>query len=813
MRKAFAFVAGLSILVGIACGSSGKDEGQTSAPPVTTATPELRIATFDAAEPGWGDAPVSVHFTWAIESTTGRPLTCLLDVDGDGSIDQRIEGCRANTLREPIDGLPAHSYANPGEHKPKLVVTDGVNTVDATQEIFANKITFGKNTVFPEKMAGFVNAEAVPNTSVVLTFASEAQVPNVKVGDILWGTSGTGYLIKATEVTKSGATVSIKGVQGQVGEAIENGFLGARNVRPSYDGVKCLDETCQGSTIEKLTADPPLPPTLSPQSLGVRRDAFESGGGNFGVKIGLPNGGNPFEHSIFMGLKIDKFILEIGFFTVNRFVVDVTPNFNYEIAFKGTIAEKKISLGTFTLGTFPIGPVVITPIVFPYISVGANLKFGGSVGYDFPLKMQYTKVRGVETSFDAQRRGSADEAPEPFGAGAAFEAEGKLGFPVTAAIFGIGGPYFGPVLGLTGEFKVSPEFTQDPCKKKIEVCIGAKASFTGEFGFGCPWIEDINVKAELGFTELELFKRCSGKEETDPEKCPDAGSDGDAGGDAEAGPPPGCVPSGTVSGPPTGSPSGSAHCGGSEVFWSGSNLGTMSCWTIGGKTFSSVPGSGQRAILPMDIAPGSYTLSVQAPGGTITAPFTITAGEAPNATAISPASGPPGTAMTVTGTGLTGFTNVTVSGTGGPPSASVPVTSQNGTSLTFAIPNLAPGSYKVDFYKADCGFDSINFTITAPASTLSACWQAAAGNYTAVDNGCGLSNYAVTVNPNDIVATPFGSNGAVTFSAPGGSDLAAAGLFIFGQPNHTCTMTCNGNQVMSACTNTGGGSCQQIFTR
>lgn len=806
MRRAFAIVVAMSVLVGIACGTSREDD-TIAAPPVTAISPELRIARFDVAEAGWGDAPVSVHFLWAIESTTGRPLTCDLDLDGDGTFDQRIEGCRPDTLDEPIASLPARTYATPGAHVPKLVVSDGVNTVQATQEIYANKVTFAKYTVLPERLPGFVKAEAVPNTSVVLTFASEEDVPNVNVGDILWGTSGFGYLIKATGVEKTGRTITVNGVQGKVNEAIENGFIGARDVTPSYDDVRCLDADCQGSTIEKLGTQPARPPVLAPKSLGVGRAPLRlETSGNLGVKISLPNGGEPFDHSVFVGFRIKKFVLDVSFFTVNELTFDVVPGFNYELAFKGEIFEKKIQLGTFTLGTIPIGPVAIVPIVFPTLTFGANLKFGGSVGFDIPVHAKYTPATGVELDFTADRLGQAQEILDPIGSGASFEAEAKLSFPVKALAWGVAGPYVGPVMGLTGELKIgTPQATSNPCNKLVEICAGAKASFGGEYGLGCPWIEAIEVKREITALELELYKKCSGRDELDPEKCADAGSDGG---------PPACVPTGTVSGPPTGSPSGSAHCGGSEVFWSGSNLGTGTCWTIGDRTFPSVPGSGARAVIPNDIPPGAYTLTVQAAGGSVSAPFTITAGEAPNAVSIAPASGPPGTTMTVTGTGLTDFDVVTVAPAGGGGgSASAPVTSSTGTSLTFDVPVLPPGTYKVDLFKADCGFDSIDFTITAPPSTLSACWQAAAGSYSPVNMGCGIPAFDLIVGPSSVTASPFGTNGDVLFSDPGGITLSATGLVIFGQPSHTCKLTCAGAQITTACTNPGGGSCSQPLNK
>jgi hypothetical protein len=711
MRRAFASVAVMSVVIGIACGAD-ENSGETgSSPAVTTPSPELRITTFDAVEPGWGDAPVAVHFTWAIESKTGRPLTCLLDVDGDGKVDQRIDGCRPNTLREPVESLPTHSYEAPGQHVPKLVVSDGVNTVAMTQEIFANKVTFARHVVFPEKIPGFVKAEPVPNTSVVLTFASEAQVPQVNVGDILWGMSANGYLIKATEVVKAGATVSIKGVQGMVGEAIENGFIGARNVFPNYDNFRCIDDGCKDVKIEKVTSPPTLPPSIGTRSLGVGRDPLViEGSANIGIKLDLPDVG-PLSHSIFFGFHVRTFILDISFFSVRRLVFDTVGGFSYEFGFKGETPELKRGLGTFTLGTIPIGPVPIVPIVFPTVSLQASIKLSATVGLDLPTHASYTPEKGFELSIDPEQKGLVKEIADPLGVGLAFEAKAKLSFPVKALAFGVAGPYIGPVLAGVGELKIgTPQLTDNPCKNLVEVCLAAKAEFGGEYGIGCPWIESIDVKQEITAAEVELIKGCKGKEEE--KDCSDAGSDGatDAFADADAAPA-ACVPAGTATTPPTGMPSPSTFCAGADLFWSGANTGTKSCWTIGDILFPSTT-NGNRALAPKDLPTGPQTLTMMASGGQISVPVTITPGLAPRAMSISPTSAAAGTVMTVTGEGFDGITNVTVGGETAPfTSQGAPVTSNTGTVLMFSMPSLIPaGPAHVDLYKSNCGLHAIKFT-------------------------------------------------------------------------------------------------------
>ena len=191
----------------------------------------------------------------------------------------------------------------------------------------------------------------------------------------------------------------------------------------------------------------------------------------------------------------------------------------------------------------------IVPIVFPTLTLGASFKLGGTLGFDLPTHAKYIpNARGPgkgqwELSIDPERRGMVRDIFDPFGAGAAFEAEAKLSFPLKALVFGVAGPYLGPTLSAKGELKFgTPALTENPCKKLFETCVGVKAAFGGEWGVGCPWIEEIETKQEIEVGEFELFKRCTNREEEDLAKCQDSGTGVDPGGS--------CVPQGTASGAP-----------------------------------------------------------------------------------------------------------------------------------------------------------------------------------------------------------------------------------------------------------------------
>jgi len=92
----------------------------------------------------------------------------------------------------------------------------------------------------------------------------------------------------------------------------------------------------------------------------------------------------------------------------------------------------------------------------------------------------------------------------------------------------------------------------------------------------------------------------------------------------------------------------------------------------------------------------------------------------------------------------------------------------------------------------------------------------AAGSYANDDTGCELEDFTVTIDGANIVANPFGTNGAVSFVLKAGTTNVAEAddLNMFGKPEHLCTMTETADGKLKVdCSNTTGGSCTQGFTK
>jgi hypothetical protein len=74
------------------------------------------IESFSAS-PSLGNAPLPTTFSWQVSDPNGDALTCLLDVDGDGTNDYTLQNCGKSAQ--------AHTYAVPGAFGARLSVSDG----------------------------------------------------------------------------------------------------------------------------------------------------------------------------------------------------------------------------------------------------------------------------------------------------------------------------------------------------------------------------------------------------------------------------------------------------------------------------------------------------------------------------------------------------------------------------------------------------------------------------------------------------------------------------------------------------------------
>ena len=58
-----------------------------------------------------------IQFSWNISDSNADTLTCMLDINSNGSTDYTIENCTSNSVQ-------SYTYATPGSHTAKLTVSD-----------------------------------------------------------------------------------------------------------------------------------------------------------------------------------------------------------------------------------------------------------------------------------------------------------------------------------------------------------------------------------------------------------------------------------------------------------------------------------------------------------------------------------------------------------------------------------------------------------------------------------------------------------------------------------------------------------------
>jgi uncharacterized protein YhjY with autotransporter beta-barrel domain len=213
-------------------------------------------------------------------------------------------------------------------------------------------------------------------------------------------------------------------------------------------------------------------------------------------------------------------------------------------------------------------------------------------------------------------------------------------------------------------------------------------------------------------------------------------------------------------------PASGTTAGGTAVTITGTNFTGATAVTIGGAAatgVSVVDANTITATLPAGSA-GTADVAVTGPDGTGTGSGLFTYVPPPAVTSVSPGSGPTtgGTTVTITGTGFTGTTGVTI---GGAPATSVTVSSD--TSITVVTPSGTAGAQDVVVSRANgSGTGSGLFTyVAAPAvSAVSPASGAAAGGTSVVITGSNFTG-ASAVN--------FGANAATSYTVDTPTQITA----------------------------------------
>ncbi len=222
---------------------------------------------------------------------------------------------------------------------------------------------------------------------------------------------------------------------------------------------------------------------------------------------------------------------------------------------------------------------------------------------------------------------------------------------------------------------------------------------------------------------------------------------------------------------------------GTSVTITGTNLTGATAVSFGGSSASFVVNSATQITATVPAGASTGLVTVTTTGGTSNGiTFTVTA-PAPTLTGISPASGPVGTSVTLTGTSFTGATGVSFNGT------AATFTVNSATSISTTVPaGASTGNVTVATPSGTSG--SQLFTVTVPASTISSISPTSGPVGTSVAiTGTNLTG-ATGVTFNGVSAT-FTVNSAtsISTSVPNGATTGSVVVTTAGGPSNGVMFT------------------------
>jgi len=499
--------------------------------------PTLALSAFDTVERGWGDAPLLTHFGWSAQIDAGKPLACAFDLDGDGELERLVYPCEPSTAGLGVATLPAHTYLDPGEHRPMMMVSDGVRRLWASTTVHANNLQLKANVRYPEKALGFAKAEVIEGkegelSQVTLHFDGY-KPPLYKPGTIILSRGPTPFLLRVVEFSLESTSATYFGYPARLDQVVAGGYYGVRDVQIPTEGANCVGE-CIGE-LEPVDGAPGQGVAPAPLAKGalVKGELAEGGEEHkYGFKITVPlnkfgggaEGGaeeeTASEAELFGGIVVKKFVIDNLVFGDLRVDVHVVPTIEAAVALVQTFSAS-MSLGEWKIAALPI-PIPITLDMLPELGIESSFKFAGKFTAEAPIQLVHD-ADGWKNNVDGTLKADA----EAMGAkpGAELALESKVTF-IDKFEFSLGflkGPHVAPYASL------GLKATADPAECKFCVTVfgelGALMGWSSSWGFG-----SLVDPVDVSFSEIEFKKHCDpivGFCEPEPPEPPGGGTHGD----------------------------------------------------------------------------------------------------------------------------------------------------------------------------------------------------------------------------------------------------------------------------------------------
>ncbi|MDC0716623.1 hypothetical protein [Nannocystis bainbridge] len=466
----------------------GGDENCDEAP--------LAVDRFDPVEAGWGDAPVSAHFGWRLDADPAAQLRCELDLDGDGQPDQILEPCDHTTELIKTAALPQWTYGV-GKHQPELVVTDGQRRAWAGTDIYANHLDYKPEVRFLEDRPDFLGADitvapAPDLSTVVLHFKDAGTLPDVTPGEIVVGHGGPrGYMLRVEGVTIVDADLELTGLPVGLDDVLAGGFFGARDLQIDTSQARCVEEPCPDEIVPALdfpaSLDEPAPAKLALDQV-VHQTEPAPNGPKFVFKV-TENG----ELHLQPGLEIERFELDVGFFSIPHADLAIAPALDITIVVKAALTHS-LAFGEIYLGTLPLA-VPLSVMLQPELQLAAALKFTGTL----QARGRASAVKdhtGWRTDLETNVGGFLDT----FGAAIGPEVRATLLAKFVLTLGFLDGPYIAPLASVGLRHTLG--------HSQCDTCNQAFWEGGAEFGwraFGAALFDPIKVILAAG----EIWKECN----------------------------------------------------------------------------------------------------------------------------------------------------------------------------------------------------------------------------------------------------------------------------------------------------------------
>jgi len=325
-------------------------------------------------------------------------------------------------------------------------------------------------------------SDSAARASGTYVFQAAAGAPTPKVGGVLVGGDGGGYLIKVKSVQTSGATVTVQGDQAALTDAVRSGSLRATTSRIFTEGPqreRAASRITWGPTTFHAPAGAPV--------------VFNNGRVDFNqaVLYGTPsngltiNGYFQFDPGFTLDLDIDNFVIQkLSAVASGEATLSATLGYNATGSWSPTIPEVEAGVASkpfvVFLGPWPVyGRVIVKFVLVPElkadatvgISTTATATAGLSVGASYAASGGWQFNAGPTSS-----SGFTFTPPSPTISGGA---SAKLGVRVELRLllYEVLGPYVWatPYLGLGANVDVANSTWSSYCTSAIELGVGFSA--------------------------------------------------------------------------------------------------------------------------------------------------------------------------------------------------------------------------------------------------------------------------------------------------------------------------------------------------